>query len=233
MTQQPSNAFCMFGPWSNVKAGASAALLLLAAGLAPPALAAPVLRLALDAPLPHPGQPLDIGVYVDGLGSGPLGTRLGAFDLSLSYTAPATLATPGVVFGTGLGDADDATQTLTGVDTSVSGLLRFYEISLLEESAATCVFCSGPYLDALQANSLRLATLKFDVGPLAVGTVSFNLEAMLLTDATGDTLTHAAVGVGTLSVPVPVSEPTGLAWLALVGAALASRLPSARTRGLG
>jgi hypothetical protein len=101
-----------------------------------------------------------IDINVVGLRSGSLDRTLGAFELDLLFDPNLfqKIDIPPAGWGTGLGDVAAGEAVASMVQTA-PGVLHISAVSLLEESLAGCVFCTGPYLADVQGNSFRLATV--------------------------------------------------------------------------
>jgi len=185
---------------------------------------APVISLVPQVGAVLPLHNFYVDVVVSGLQSGGTNSLLGAFDLTLNYDPQIVqFLQIGSSLGVGLGDPDDTAHTFKGADASVPGSFRFYEVSLLEGSAANCFFCAGPYLEDLQNDSFLLAHMLFySTGPLgpATGAAAFSLSSPLLADADGNAIGQVST-VGAVVNVIP--EPSGplLALGALMGAMLA------------
>lgn len=128
-----------------------------------------------------------------------------------------------MVFGSFLGAPDTDFSPLAStsfdtnitVDTSTAGVVRLYELSLLEANSTTCVFCLPPFLEDLQPSSFTLATLTFDT--LAIGTSPLTLSINVLGDAAGESLTATLDSGEVVVTPEPGSLllfVSGLAGLA-------------------
>lgn len=177
-----------------------------------------------------------VDVLLSGLRSGTEPVSLGAFDFTLTYRADLMNWMPlGSRFGTGLGNPLDSSQTLKGIDDSVAGALSLYEVSLLEESAADCFICSGPYLDELQSrDSLVLAELLFLVprGFDFAATAEFDFlgdaSSVILGDASGVRLSDVSLRGGSVEIP----EPSGALLAAMALLALAAVRLWVRRRGV-
>jgi len=195
--------------------------------LAGTASASLVLSLRPDRLAIGPQQNVTVDVVISGLQSGGVNSLLGAFDLTLQFdpdvlqllTVPSTL-------GTALGDPADPGQTLVGGDTSTPGLFRFFEVSFLEASLNSCVFCTGPYLENLQSDSFTLASLVFYApGPYSGALfTTFMLVDTLLSDAAGNEID----GVTIRNAGVRIPEPDG--WVLLATAAFAAAAVGRRRR---
>lgn len=138
------------------------------------------------------GNSVSIDINISGLGDGSADS-LGAFDLDLLYDS-SLLDFNSVVFGDqldpfGLG-------SVTSVDSSVSGIVNIFELSL--DSASD--------LDAFQTGSFTLATVTFD--SLLTGTAELSLGDTLLSDAYGSVLLPRQTGNASVSISVP--EPQTL-----------------------
>lgn len=200
--------------------------------------AAPVLGLYASTDKIHPPEAFTIDVVLSGLRSPGGVTLLGGFDFVLDFD-PHVARLTGWSFGTGLGDPDDALQTLVGADDVLAefGRIGLFSVSLLE-GRDTCFFCTGPYLDDLQGDSLTLASFQFESPGLAPTrpngwTTEYLLPVGRVTLA--DELGNPITGVTTFGATVSVPEPaTG--WLlaaALVAARLARRPRGARHPTVG
>lgn len=167
-------------------------LLALACLRIPPGHAA-LIELEPDSLLAGTGDSIALDLIVSGLGNaGP--DSLGAFDISVGFDS-SRLALTGYTLGDLLGDvglveAIDASAGDTG------GAVNVAEVSLL----------SAPDLDALQPDSLVVATLQFDVinlGPSIVTQLSV-LSGAVLGDAFGSPLNVTGLGTASVQgVPVP------------------------------
>lgn len=172
------------------------------------------------------GDGFDVDLTVDGLGNG-TAPSLGAFDVNVSFDT-AVLAFVGASFGPSLGDAFLG-EAVTEVDASVPGVVNLFEVSFLEEDAATCVFCLPPFLNDIQTDSFVLATLSFTA--LAVGTSDLVPTGAILSDAAGISLADPTIASATFSI----SEPSALALLlaGLAGLAVVARWQRARVPPCG
>jgi hypothetical protein len=141
----------------------AAALILCGAGTAE----AVVLSLAPASTEVDPGDSVSLELVISGLDATATGT-VGAFDIDLSYDT-AALTFDGYALGSLLGDVGTEALDFSFGDVG-GGIINLAELSLLETSAATCIFCIGPYLDDLQSDTFTLATLDFTVDALAEGT---------------------------------------------------------------
>lgn len=185
--------------------------------------ATPTLSLIPNVYKIHPPQYLFVDVMITGLNSGDTDTLLGAFDLIVIYNANIfDLLSQGLMIvsvGTGLGNPHDPLETIVRTDLA-PGAFRLTEISLLEASSATCVFCVGPYLEDLQGDSFRLATLTFYAqgtlsNPPFTGISIFQNSFLLqptLSDANGNMIDNVVIKNATIEV----AEPSGI-FLFIVG----------------
>ena len=184
--------------------------------------AAPVLTIVPHATHVQALQNLVVDVIVSGLHSGGTNLYLGAFDLTLSYDASAfQFLQANSSLGMALGDPTDPSQTAVAGDASTAGLLRFMEVSFLEESSSVCTFCTGPFLSDLQTtDSFKLATLAFYApGQGGASSAAFGFDAFQLIDGGGQ-----AIGqVGTQGATVSLPEPGSLALAAVALGVLALR----------
>lgn len=148
-----------------------------------------------------------------------LGTTLGAFDVNIGFNS-VFLSLSNIVFGAGLGN-EALGEAITASVASTPGTVNLFEVSLLESSAATCIFCLAPYLDTLQSSSFVLATLSFT--GLAQGTSTLTTNINALSDGAGNDLSGGAilqagsVTVGTQTVAVPEPGSLALFGLGLLG----------------
>jgi hypothetical protein len=178
--------------------------------------AAPVLTLVPQTTHVYSLQNLRLDVVVSGLHSGGTDVLLSAFDLTLSYDASVfQFLQIGSSLGTALGDPNDTNQTAVFANTGEPGVLRFFELSLLEESSSVCTFCIGPYLADLQpSDSFKLASLLFyrpAHGPNTLTTAKFGVESVQLSDGGGQFIGR----VGTQDATVDLPEPASLALVGL------------------
>ena len=161
------------------------------------------------------GNTAAVALQISGLGDH-TAPSLGTFDLEVSFD-PALLALDSVVFGPALGDPS-AGEATTSVETSTPGVLGLFEVSFLEGSSSTCVFCLPPFLEELQGSSFILATLTFDT--LAPGVSPLSVMINALGDADGNPL-EAEAGSGSITVTGATVVPEPSSWL-LVGTGLVS-----------
>jgi hypothetical protein len=144
-----------------------------------------------------------------------LGTTIGAFDVNIGFNS-AFLSLSNIVFGAGLGN-EALGEAITSSNTATPGTVNLFEVSLLESSAGTCIFCLPPYLDALQSPSFVLATLSFTGTAQGTSTLTTTINAIGDGDgndlSTQTTLSAGSVTVGRPTVTVP--EPGSLALLGL------------------
>lgn len=171
------------------------------------AFATPLLSLDLVGPQKiHAGQTTAFQLNISGLTN-----LLGAFDVGITFDT-TVLSFEGIQFGPFLGDPDPLSfESVPFVDTSVSGVVDFGEVSLLED-VANCVFCIGPYLDDLQKDasgnfrdSLTLAAIVFKGIGSGQSNIDFN-GVIDLADSLGNSMTDVDVGPGdTVKVPEPTS----------------------------
>jgi hypothetical protein len=96
------------------------------------------------------GQPFQVDLVVSGLGDG-VPPSLEGFDVDITFSEELTIDHSSVIFGTSLGDPDDASQTSTTASLIGPGVLFLREDSFLASSA----------LDAIQGSSFTLATMSF------------------------------------------------------------------------
>ena len=142
------------------------------------------------------GTSFNVDIAISGLGD-TLSPSVSTYDLDLTFDS-SLLSFAGAVFGDqldvfGLGN-------VTAVDSSVSGLVNLYELSL---------DLPGD-LDALQLPSFTLATLTFDA--IGAGMSALAISVNALGDANGDPLTTSVqdTSVTVKSKPIGVPEPTTL-----------------------
>ena len=173
------------------------------------AAATPTLSLIPNVPKIHPPQNLFVDIVISGLQSGATNTLLGAFDLTIQFNPNVLSLLTGApsALGTGLGDPADPLQTVVGANIPAPGTFNFFEVSLLEGSASTCIFCSGPYLEDLQGDTFSLATLAF-FAPGSSANPSFTnilITDAILGDANGDPISNPIIRNASVAVPEPSS----------------------------
>lgn len=78
-----------------------------------------------------------------------------------------------------------------------------FEVSFLEENAATCIFCIPPYLEELQPSDFTLGFLSFE--SLVVGNSFLNITINGLSDAAGNSLIASAGSGSVLVTPEPAT----------------------------
>lgn len=167
-----------------------------------------------------PHASFDLALAISGLGDG-TAPSLGVFDLTVAYD-PAILQFEALDFGDpALGDQLDlfGLAGVTGVDTSVPGIINLFELSL-----------DAPQdLEALQAGDFTLSVFTFTA--LAPGVSALDLSVNALGDAWGDPL-FATLTSGRVTVTgVPEQAATG--WLLAVGAIALLYFQKGRTYGTG
>ena len=150
------------------------------------------------------GSSANVDINISGLGDG-VAPSVGDFDLNLVFD-PGVLSFNNVTFGDqldifGMG-------SITGVDSSVLGVVRAFEVSLDSISD----------LNNLQLPAFTLATFSFNT--IAAGNSALSLTLNALGDANGDLLS-ATLQNGTINVTT-VPEPAtwllfGVGLLAMFG----------------
>lgn len=156
------------------------------------------------------GSTLSVQLNISGLGDA-TADSLGAFDLDFTYD-PALLAFNNVSFGDQLDVLGFG--SITGIDSSVAGLVNLFEVSLDLASD----------LNVLQSPAFTLATLTFDT--LAIGSTALVVSNTILSNAVGDPLFAEISGGRVNVVPqnIPMPLPGSFALIALgliVGAGVA------------
>lgn len=96
------------------------------------------------------GQPFQLDLVVSGLGNG-VSPSLKGFDVDITFSDVFSIDPSSVVFGTSLGDPNNATQTQTTASLIGPGVLFLRENSLLSLST----------LEAIQGSSFILASMTF------------------------------------------------------------------------
>jgi hypothetical protein len=170
--------------------------------------ATPTLSLIPDFQKIHPPQNLLVDVVISGLQSGGTNTLLGAFDLTVQFDPNVLSLFTGApsALGTGLGDPTDPSQTVIGANIPAPGTFNFFEVSLLEGSAATCIFCIGPYLEDLQGDTFSLATLAFFApGGSSPAFTNILITDEILSDANGNAIENPTIRNASVAVPEPSS----------------------------
>ena len=173
-------------------------LALLTTTLLLPALPGNALTLGLDATVS--GSVVSVDVVVSGLGDG-VPPSVGAFDITLSYSSDVVQAL-GVQFGTGLG-APVQTSTSQFADPT-AGTWQIVSVSFLDEAA----------LDALQGDTVVLATLEFQV--LEAGLLVLGFDSQLVTNAAAPPTALPFTSVSGTSLAVPEASSGVLLVLAAV-----------------
>ncbi|HZX27547.1 MAG TPA: hypothetical protein VFF16_10780, partial [Telluria sp.] len=108
-------------------------------GLCGPALADPYIYFIAHPPKLDAGQNLLLDVNVAGL----LPDVMGGFQITLEYDPRLILLTGGLAgagIGTALGDVSQGQAVVGAVPPTPDGRFTFFEVSLLEGRASTCVF---------------------------------------------------------------------------------------------
>ncbi len=179
--------------------------------------ATPIISLVPQFQKVHPLQNLNVDVVISGLQPGGTDSLLAAFDLTIHYNANYFVFLPAnSALGTGLGDPADPSQTVIGGDNSTAGIFQFYEVSLLEPSASTCVFCTGPYLADLQSDTFSLASLTFyypGPAPSQPSLANFIVQNADLSDPLGNPIPFTTRNASVIVAPEPSD-------LAIFGSAL-------------
>lgn len=160
------------------------------------------------------GDAVSLDLMISGLTAGGPDS-LGDFDVDIGFDT-TMLSFDSYVLGNALGDLSFGEAFDTGLG-DLGGIINIAEVSLLEASLSTCVFCSGPYLDDIQPASFVLATLGFTVLPsLSPGTsTTVNIDTVwALGDGNGDALALNGVSGAVIRNPsqaAGVPEPASLA----------------------
>ncbi len=212
------------------RAGALLALAAALFGPAPPAAAVALVTLSTPTPSAHANSTMLVDIWVQGLQQAGTQNLLGAFAMDLLFDPRLSFLPGSTTLYGALGDVFGG-EAVVGSAPLAPGRFSFYEISLLEGRFATCTFCDGPYLEDLQSDRFRVATLAFFI-PFSAGesTLRFSADNIVLSDDAG-----AALPAGpTAPLFVTVAEPgtIALAALALLGIALGRRRPRLLIPGL-
>lgn len=160
------------------------------------------------------GGNVNADLVISDLGSGGAASTVGAFDINIGFDS-SILSLNNVTFGALLGNLS-LSEAIAAFDNSTPGTVNLFEVSLLEASASTCVFCQTPYLDSLQPSSFLLATLSF-IGT-SQGTSTLTPVINAIGDGEGNDLARGlitAAGSVTVGRPVTVPEPSILALLSV------------------
>lgn len=156
----------------------------------------------------HPFENVFLDLTVSGLRSGGLDATLGAFELDLIFDPNLfrELRISPAGWGSGLGSVAGGEVAANIVETR-AGVLHLSAVSLLEASRNGCTFCTGPFLEDIQSDSFRLATIGlYAYNPGFPGTISFvRTSDAILADGNGDRLPDVADSVLQFKVPAPDS----------------------------
>jgi len=193
-------------------------------GLAPSALATPLLRLVASDPAPTVGDAFTITLDILGLAS-PGAPSLAAYDVDVNFDplkfTLLNVAAGDPVLGNQLDP--DGFGTVHAFTLAPAGHLNLFELSL----------ASAADLDAAQADAFTLATLSLRV--LAGGSSTIDLVLNDLADASGAALFAELGDEGVLSLTAheatPVPEPATLVLVGAGSAAAAWRRHRPRRRG--
>lgn len=179
------------------------------------------------------GDTVTVDLVASGLGD----DTLSVFDLDVTYDASA-LAIDSFSYGDALGSIDFFEATEFGFGDDGAGTLSLGLLSFLENDAATCIFCDGPYLADLQGDSFVLASVSIQIVDLAVGAIaSLRVGNVFeLGDGFGGALALDGEPTRTTFVgadnPTPVPEPGVLllilSGLFAFGLAVARKVPVAQ-----
>ena len=161
------------------------------------------------------GDLFQVEVRAAGLGDG-TSPSLSVFDLELSFDS-ALLGFESVTFSGFLGDIPSFEAVVLADSLVFPGVLHLAESSLLEESAATCIFCTGPYLEELQGSAFSLATVSFR--SLAAGSGALSLAVNSLGDGSGQPLPVDALGTANVTVRPSAAIPEPASVLLILGGA--------------
>lgn len=177
----------------------------------------------------------EIRTFISARGLAPgSGTTIGAFDFNFSYD-PKVLKLDQVSFRSLLGspdkiafrtDGDKLVASMLGsgqalsyasLTSGSSNALRISSTSLLEASAGTCTFCTGPYLDELQTDFVPLLSLTFhsfvplpNIHPQTLG---FHMSVLSTSDGYGNPFLSNPVRFA----PVPLPSTLALFGIGLLG----------------
>ncbi len=168
------------------------------------------------------GSTATVDLTISGLGalSAP---SLSAFDVGLQFD-PAAISVSKVLFGSSMPPDDqlnlEGFGTITGSDTSSSGGLHLYEVSLDEPAT----------LNTKQLGAFTLAEITFIT--ITAGNTSLNFTVNTLGDAAGNPLFAATVTSGFMAVTnsTVTPEPASVLLAGIGGAFLAARTLVSRLR---
>lgn len=181
----------------------------------------------------HPPGNLYVDINISGLQSGNVDTLLGAFSLDLLYdpgvlTPLISASTPGAKLGDVL-----LGEAVWDIDNSVPGVLGITEVSLLEASSATCIFCISPYLEDLQLDSFTLATMAFFAYDAPSGPVTLlDTANVVLSDTDGFQVTDRFGNIAVVATPIASVKVPEPGTFLLLGAGMISMLTLRRKRVL-
>ena len=199
-----------------------------------------IISITLD---PHPKnvhatQNVFVDINISGLQSNGVNALLGAWELDFIYDPNVFqfLAAAPAGFGASLGSValGEAISLVQSITTE--GVFHVGMLSLLEADAATCVFCTSPFLEDLQSDSFRLATVGFhapSIGDAGTVSSSFEINNIILSDAFGNELSpiaHLPVSIKVVPIPATIMLiGIGLlGWLAVACLRALSLSPVAR-----
>ncbi len=169
--------------------------------------AAPQVLVSLEVQPPGVSPPANvyIDVNVSGLHSDGSNVQVGGWELEFVYDDGVFdfHPVPPAGFSGALGNVfGDEAESF--IEPPAAGVFHLGVASRLEEYAAGCVFCSPPYLDDLQGDDIRLATVGLFVpaGTVFEGLSPIEVRNLVLRDAD----VHAIAGIAAPSGHIAVSD---------------------------
>ena len=142
------------------------------------------------------GDTATVNVNISGLSDSPPDNLISGFDLNITYDT-SVLTFDSLDFGPLLGDPL-LLEAATGIDTTVAGVVDFFELSFLADSA----------LDALQPSSFTLATLTFIGNSVGSSELELDSSNVKLIGAMAEELSNPTLETANITVEPRDSQTT-------------------------